>query len=180
MFIYGILIALLLFSIYVITIYNTILTSQIQARELWSKLETALKQRQALVSELIAILNQKNKLTGNVMTARNLAGSINGNTVRKEQYENMLSGALKFLLEMSDNTTPAYVLQTQKIQAAEHKIQEILTEYNLTVAHFNQTIKIFPNNLIIHHTHIEPERPFNFEGSSKENKSEKIEKSLNN
>lgn len=173
MFIYGILIALLLFSIYIITIYNTILTSQIQAKELWNMLETALKQRQALISELIAILNQKNKLTGNVMTARNLAGSITGNTIRKEQYENMLSGALKSLFDMTDNTTPAYILQTQKIQAAEHKILEILTAYNTTVAHFNQIIKIFPNNLIIHHTHIEPERLFNFECACKENNSEK-------
>lgn len=171
MFIYILLIVLLLMSIYTITVYNTILTTQIQVKEIWCSLETHLKQRHTLIPELITIIQKKDKLSKNTINIRNLAASVSGNTIRKEQYENMLSGTLKSLFDVLDHTeiskNSLYITQKQKIQESENKIQEICSNYNHSVAHFNHIICMFPNYLIIQHVHIEPERFFHFEPSDK-------------
>ena len=121
---------LVVLGLYAISLYNSLVTGQVQTKEAWSTVETQLKRRYDLVPNLVETVKgyakHESKTLENLVNARNMAMSLNYcmynsqpdnqaivygtesvilETLKniKEQHENMLTGALKSVFALAEN-----------------------------------------------------------------------------
>ncbi len=172
-----ILIALIFVAMYVIMVYNGLVTAQIKTKEAWSTVETQLKRRYDLIPNLTETVRgyakHEHKTLDAVVNARNMAMSLSGQSVQKEQYENMLSSALKSLFALSENypdlkANTTFLQLQQEIADTENRIQGARSNYNTMVSDLNQKVKIFPNNIVATRFNIKEERFFELEETERE------------
>lgn len=163
-------------ALWVVSIYNGLVTSQVQTKEAWSTVDTQLKRRYDLIPNLIETVKgyakHEAKTLENVINARNMAMSINGSSVQKEQHENMLSGALKSIFALSESYPDLKANQNfldlqVRIADTEDKIQAARQYYNTAVMSLNRKIRIFPNNIIANRFGITEEHFFELEEAEK-------------
>ncbi len=175
--IFVVLVILVAIIMYVIMIYNALVTAQIQTQEAWSTVDTHLKRRYDLIPNLVetarGYAKHESKTFETVINARNMAMSLSGQTVQKEQHENMLTGALKSLFALAENypdlkANTSFIHLQQQITETESKIQGARENYNSAVSNFNQKIRVFPNNLIATRFNFKEERFFELEKNQKE------------
>ncbi|MBR4931590.1 MAG: LemA family protein, partial [Alphaproteobacteria bacterium] len=105
--IFLVILGIIVVALYVIGVYNGLVTGQVQTKEAWSTVDTQLKRRYDLIPNIVETVRgyakHESKTLENVINARNMAMSINGSSVQKEQHENMLSGALKSIFALSES-----------------------------------------------------------------------------
>lgn len=168
---------LVVLGLYVISLYNSLVTGQVQTKEAWSTVETQLKRRYDLVPNLVETVKSyakhESKTLENLVNARNMAMSLNGSTTQKEQHENMLTGALKSVFALAENYPDLKANQNfldlqNKLTDTEDKIQAARQYYNTAVMSLNRKIRIFPSNLIAARFGIAQEHFFELESSEKE------------
>lgn len=98
---------LIVIALWVVSVYNGLVTAQVQTKEAWSTVDVQLKRRYDLIPNLVETVKgyakHESKTLENVINARNMAMSINGSSVQKEQHENMLSGALKSIFALTES-----------------------------------------------------------------------------
>lgn len=164
-------------ALYVIGVYNGLVTGQVQTKEAWSTVDTQLKRRYDLIPNIVETVRgyakHESKTLENVINARNMAMSINGSSVQKEQHENMLSGALKSIFALSESYPDLKANQNflhlqQELADTETKIQAARQYYNTAVMALNRKVRIFPNNVIAGLFGIEQEHFFELEEAEKE------------
>ena len=164
-------------ALYVIGVYNGLVTGQVQTKEAWSTVDTQLKRRYDLIPNLVETVRgyakHESKTLENVINARNMAMSINGSSVQKEQHENMLTGALKSIFALAESYPDLKANQNflhlqQELSDTENKIQAARQYYNTAVMALNRKVRIFPNNVIAGMLGIEQEHFFELEESEKE------------
>jgi LemA protein len=168
---------LVVLALYVIGVYNSLITQRMQTKEAWSTIETQLKRRYDLIPNLIETVKgyakHESKTLENVINARNMAMSVKDASVQKEQYENMLTGTLKSLFALSENypdlkANQNFMQMQQELTDTEDKIQATRQFYNTTVMSYNTAIALFPKNIIAGWFHFTAERFFELEESEKE------------
>ena len=164
-------------ALYVIGVYNGLVTGQVQTKEAWSTVDTQLKRRYDLIPNIVETVRgyakHESKTLENVINARNMAMSISGSSVQKEQHENMLSGALKSIFALSESYPDLKANQNflhlqQELADTETKIQAARQYYNTAVMALNRKVRIFPNNVIAGLFGIEQEHFFELEEAEKE------------
>lgn len=164
-------------GLYGVSLYNSLVTGQVQIKEAWSTVETQLKRRYDLIPNLVETIKNyarhESKTLENLVNARNMAMSLNGSTVQKEQHENMLTGALKSVFALAENYPDLKANQNfldlqNKLTDTEDKIQAARQYYNTAVLSLNRKIRIFPSNVIASWFQITQEHFFELEESEKE------------
>lgn len=151
-----ILVAIFLILLYVIVMYNGLITLRNRVKEAWSDIDVQLKRRYDLIPNLVETVkgyaSHEKETFDKVIEARSKAMSAQG-IKEKGDAENMLSGTLKSLFALTENypdlKASVNFLELQKeLTDTEDKIQAARRFYNGNVLDFNTKLEVFPTNMI--------------------------------
>lgn len=157
-----IIVVLVLFVVWLIAVYNGLITLRNRVKEAWSDIDVQLKRRHDLIPNLVnsvkGYMTHERELLENITKARSQAMSAqqSGNTADLAKAESMLGGMLGKLQiaveaypDLKANTNVAQLMD--ELSDTENKIQASRRFYNGQVRDFNTKIESFPNNLIAGH-----------------------------
>ncbi len=151
-----ILAAIVVVVLWIVGIYNGLITLKNRVDEAWSDIDVQLKRRYDLIPNLVETVKgyatHEKTLFEKVTEAR--AKAINAGTVaEKGQAENMLTGALKSVFAVAENYPELKASQNflelqRELTDTEDKIQASRRFYNGNVRDFNIKIEVFPETII--------------------------------
>jgi LemA protein len=156
MFGWVILIIVMAVGAWLISMYNSLVTSRNRVDEAWSDIEVQLKRRYDLIPNLVATVKGYAKHEEGVFTkvtdARTRAMNASDPKERLAA-ENALSGTLKSLFAVAEAYPDLKANQNfLKLQGdltdTEDKIQASRRFYNGNVRDFNTKLQVFPTNLV--------------------------------
>ncbi len=142
--------------LYIIGMYNGLITLRNRVKEAWSDIDVQLKRRYDLIPNLIETVKgyatHEKETFDKVVEARSKAMSATG-LKEKGEAENALSGTLKSLFALSESypelKASVNFLELQKeLTDTEDKIQASRRFYNGNVLDFNTKLETFPSNII--------------------------------
>jgi len=151
--IFGILVVLVLWMIF---IYNRLVTLRNRVKEAWSDIEVQLKRRYNLIPNLVETVkgyaSHEKEVFEKVTQARTKAIGAQ-NLKEKAIAENMLSNTLKSLFAVAENypqlrSSENFQKLQEELTDTEDKIQAARRFYNGNVRDFNIKIESFPSNII--------------------------------
>lgn len=144
------------FILWLISIYNSLVRSRYQVREAWSDIEVQLKRRYDLIPNVVETVKgyaaHEKSVLESVTKARTQA--MGAKTAEEHaQAENMLTNTLKTLFAVAESypdlKANANFLDLQRELAdTENKIQAARRFYNGNVRDYNTAIESFPSNLL--------------------------------
>jgi len=148
---------IVLLGLYLMGTYNRLVVLLNRIKEAWSGIEVQLKRRTDLIPNLVSTVKgyakHEKSVFENVTKARSAVMSAQG-VKETQEAENMLSGALKSLFAVAESypdlkaNTNFQDLQ-KELADTEDKIAYSRQFYNSNVLSFNNTAKLFPNNLFV-------------------------------
>ncbi|MFA5169564.1 MAG: LemA family protein [Candidatus Paceibacterota bacterium] len=151
-----VLVVIFLILLYIIVMYNGLITLRNRVKEAWSDIDVQLKRRYDLIPNLVETVkgyaSHEKETFDRVIAARSKAMSAQG-IKEKGDAENMLSGTLKSLFALSENypdlKASVNFLELQKeLTDTEDKVQAARRFYNGNVLDFNNKLQLFPTNMI--------------------------------
>ena len=143
-------------GLWLVLIYNRLVTLRVRTKEAWSDIDVQLKRRYNLIPNLVETVKgyatHERELFEKVTQARTAAMGATG-IKEKGQAENMLSDTLKSLFAVSENypdlkASENFVELQRELRDTEDKIQASRRFYNTNVRDLNIKIELFPVNLI--------------------------------
>lgn len=161
---YIFLIILALIVLWLILMYNGLVTSRNRVEEAWADIEVQLKRRYDLIPNLVNTVKGYAKQESGVLTKvtemRTLAMGAQ-NLQEKAKDENMLTGALKSLFAVAENypdlkSNQNFMQLQTDLTDTEDKVQAARRFYNGNVRDYNTKLQTFPANMIA--------GPFGFSG----------------
>lgn len=174
------LIVLAIVVIWVIVIYNGLITLKNRVEESWSDIDVQLKRRFDLIPNLVSTVKgyaaHESGTFEKVIAARNAAMSaMSGGDIKEAAAaENALSGTLKSLFALTENYPELKANQNflelqRELTDTEDKIQASRRFYNGNARDFNIKIELFPNNMIAGVLNFAKREFFEAEEAEKEN-----------
>ncbi|MFA5729952.1 MAG: LemA family protein [Candidatus Paceibacterota bacterium] len=148
--------AIFIVLLYIMVVYNGLITLRNRVKEAWSDIDVQLKRRYDLIPNLVETVkgyaSHEKETFNKVIEARSKAMSATG-LKEKGEAENALSGTLKSLFALSENypdlKASVNFLELQKeLTDTEDKIQASRRFYNGNVMDFNTKLEVFPTNMI--------------------------------
>jgi LemA protein len=170
------LVILVVAVIWVIAMYNGLITLKNRVDEAWSDIDVQLKRRYDLIPNLVNTVKgyaaHEKEVFEKVTEARSRAMNA-GTTADKVQAENALSGTLKSLFAVAENypelkANQNFLQLQSELTDTEDKIMASRRFYNGNVRDFNTKIQVFPTNLIAGMLHFTSREFFEAEESEKE------------
>ncbi len=144
--------------IWLVALYNGLITLRNRVDEAWADIDVQLKRRYDLIPNLVETVKgyatHEQETLRQVIEARNQAmNSASGNTEARAQNENMLSETLKSIFALAESYPDLKANQNfaklqDELSDTENKIQASRRFYNGNVRDFNTKIEIFPNNFL--------------------------------
>ena len=171
------LVVLALVVIWVIAVYNGLITLKNRTDEAWSDIDVQLKRRYDLIPNLISTVKgyaaHEKEVFEKVTEARTAAMGAE-TPGQKEQAENALSGTLKSLFAVAEaypdlKANQNFLELQRELTDTEDKIQASRRFYNGNVRDFNIKIEVFPSNIIAGILHFVKREFFAAEEGEKEN-----------
>lgn len=163
-------------AVYILMLYNGLVTLRVRIKEAWSQIEVQLKRRSSLIPNLIETVKgyakHEKSVFENVTKARSAMLSAK-NPRQAAAAENMLAGALKTLfavaeaypdLKASDN----FKELQEELSDTETKIAASRQFYNSNVMEYNTKIQVFPSMLIARLFNFQKEDFFEADEAAKE------------
>ncbi len=146
-------------ALWLISIYNGLVTLKTRTDEAWSDIDVQLKRRYDLIPNLVETVKgyatHEKEVFEKVTQARSMAMQAQqaGDPQATAQAENMLSGTLKSLFAVSEaypelKANQNFMGLQSELSDTENKIQASRRFYNGNVRDFNTKILVFPNNLV--------------------------------
>lgn len=142
--------------LWIIGVYNSLISRRNRVGEAWSDIDVQLKRRYDLIPNLIATVKGYAKheasVFENVTKARTAA--MGAQTLEEHaKTENMLTGALKSLFAVAENypelkASQNFIQLQDELSDTENKIQAARRFYNGNVRDFNTALQTFPSSLI--------------------------------
>lgn len=142
--------------VFILGIYNGLITARNRVKESWSGIDVQLKRRTDLIPNLIETVKGYAKhekgVFENVTKARSaILGSQNAK--QAAEADNMLTGALKSLFAVAESypdlkASDNFKELQKELSDTETKISASRQFYNANVLDFNNKIQVFPNLLI--------------------------------
>ena len=177
----GILIFWGIILLYIIFAYNVLVIKRQHVREAWSDIDTQLKRRYDLIPNLVETVKgyaaHESVTLEKVIEARAAAMDVKDRGIDKAVKENMLTGALKSLLAVSENypdlkANQNFIELQQTLADTEDKIQASRRFYNSTVLSLNSKIETFPSCLVASFFHFKKEVFFELTNAEREKAAE--------
>lgn len=153
---YIILGVVVLVILWVVAVYNGLITLRNRVKEAWSDISVQLKRRYDLIPNLIEAVKGYSKFEKSVLTdvtkARTEAMNAKG-VEEKGKTENMLTDALKTIFAVSENYPDLKASQNfldlqDELSDTENKIEASRRFYNGQVRDFNTKLETFPTTII--------------------------------
>lgn len=151
-----ILIVVVAIVLWVIAVFNGLVSLKNRTKEAWADIDVQLKRRYDLIPNLVETVKgyatHEKELFEKVTQARASAMSAQG-IKDKAGAENMLSNTLKSLFAVSENYPDLKASQNflelqRELSDTENKIQAARRFYNANVRDLNIKIEVFPANII--------------------------------
>jgi len=156
---YVILGIVILAILWMVGVYNGLITLRNRTKEAWSDIDVQLKRRHDLIPNLVSsvkgYMTHERELLENITKARSQAmdAQKSGDTATLASAESMLGGMLGKLQiaveaypDLKANQNVAQLMD--ELSDTENKIQASRRFYNGQVRDFNTKIEVFPNNMI--------------------------------
>jgi LemA protein len=150
------LIVVVLLVVFVIVIYNGLVSLRVQCDNAWADIDVQLKRRYDLIPNLVETVkgyaaHEKGTLEG-VVAARNRAISAQG-PAEKAGAEGLLSAALRQVFALAEaypqlRAVESFTQLQQTVSQIEDNIQNARRYYNAVVRDLNTKIVQFPSNVI--------------------------------
>ena len=143
--------------IWLIAIYNRLITLKNRTDEAWSDIDVQLKRRYDLIPNLIETVKgyaaHEQGTLQKVIDARSAAMTAGGNMEAKAKAENALSATLKSIFALAESypdlkANQNFMKLQDELSDTENKIQAARRFYNGNARDFNIQIEVFPNNII--------------------------------
>lgn len=156
MFMIIILAVIVLLVLFLIMQYNRMIRLKNQVDEGWAQIDVQLKRRFDLIPNLVETVKgyaaHEKETFENVTKARAMV-SQGGSVAEQAQAQNMLTGALKSLIAVSEaypelKANQNFMALQEELTGTEGKISYARQYYNDTVMTFNALQQTFPTNLI--------------------------------
>jgi LemA protein len=153
MILIGIVVVIVL---WLIVVFNGLVTSKNRVEESWSDIEVQLKRRYDLIPNLVNTVKgyatHESSVFEEVTKARSAAMNA-GNPVDHAKAENVLSGTLKSLFAVAESYPDLKASENfghlqRELVDAEDKIQAARRFYNGTTRDFNTKLQVFPTNMV--------------------------------
>ena len=162
--------------LYLIYIYNRLVSLRQSADAAWSDIDVQLKRRYNLIPALVDTVkgykDYEAETLEKVIKARQLG--LSATTVKEhEQADNMLTQALGKLFALAEaypdlKANVNFLDLQQQLSQIEDAIQNARRYYNAVVRDYNTRIESFPDVLIAQRYHFQPKEFFELEESEKE------------
>jgi len=156
-FFYVVLALVVIAGLWLVMIYNGLITLKNRVDEAWSDIDVQLKRRYDLIPNLVETVKgyatHEQGTLEKVIEARNSAMAQSGHDASKAQAENELSATLKSIFALSESypdlkANQNFMKLQDELSDTENKIQAARRFYNGNVRDFNTKIEVFPNNAI--------------------------------
>jgi LemA protein len=155
---YALIVLLAIVLVWLIAVYNGLITSKNRLAEAWSDIDVQLKRRYDLIPNLVETVKgyatHEQETLERVIEARNQAitAQDSGDRPAQEAAENNLSGLLKNLFALSENYPDLKANQNflelqRELTDTEDKIQAARRFYNGNVRDFNTKLQVFPTSI---------------------------------
>ncbi len=151
-----IIIVVVVFVLWVVGMYNSLVRMRNRANEGWSDIDVQLKRRYNLIPNLVETVKgyakHEREVFEKVTEARTRA--LSAKTMKEhEGAENMLTGALKTLFAVSENypdlkASENFLELQRELRDTEDKIQASRRFYNGVVRDYNTKIESVPTNVM--------------------------------
>ena len=155
----GLLILLILIVIpliYVIVVYNRLITHKNRVKNAWSQIDVQLNRRYDLIPNLVeavkGYMKHESETLERVIQARAAAMGCT-NVAQKSEADNVLTGTLKSLFAVAEQypnlKADKNVMQLQEeLTSTENRISFARQHYNDSTMEYNIAIQAFPGNII--------------------------------
>jgi LemA protein len=150
------LVVVVLFIVFVISMYNGLVSLRVQCDNAWSDIDVQLKRRYDLIPNLVETVkgyagHEKSTLEG-VVAARNRAMTTEG-PAAKAEAEGMLTAALRQVFALAEaypqlRAVESFTQLQQTLNQIEDSVQNARRYYNAVVRDLNTKIAVFPSNII--------------------------------
>lgn len=168
----GIIAAIVLF---VIIVFNSLITLKIRTEEAWSDIGVQLKRRYDLIPNLVNAVKSYAKHESDVFekVTKARAEAIDAKSIKdKVKAENELSETLKSIFAVAENypalrASENYMQLQGELTETENKIEASRRFYNANVRDYNIKIKSFPNNILAGMFNFQEKQLFEVEASQK-------------
>jgi len=172
-----ILIIVVLLVIFVVALYNSLVTLRMRVKNAWSQIDVQLQRRFDLIPNLVETVKgyaaHESKIFEDVAKLRTAwAGATS--VGEKADLNNQLSGALKTIMAVAENypdlkaSTNFSELQME-LQNTENKISFSRQFYNDSVTMYNTKLQVFPSNIIAGMFGFQPDEFFKAENDEVKN-----------
>ncbi|MCD6279642.1 LemA family protein [Candidatus Micrarchaeota archaeon] len=149
-------IIILLLVLFIIGIYNRLIVQRNRVDNAWAQVDVQLKKRYNLVPNLVETVKGYAKHEKSVFTevTKARASIMKAKTVgEKAKANSMLTNALKSLFAVAENypnlkASENFKLLQEQLQGIEDKIAYARQFYNDSVLEYNNSLQVFPNNII--------------------------------
>lgn len=164
---------IVLLIIFVISVYNGLVTSRQKVKNAWSQIDVQLQRRFDLIPNLVETVKGYMTHENDVLTkiAELRTSWANANTVgAKADLDNQLTGALKTIMAVSENypdlkANVNFSELQEELRNTENKISFSRQFYNDTTTMYNTKLEVFPSNLIANMFNFKAEELFRVEDS---------------
>ncbi|MDO8684340.1 MAG: LemA family protein [Armatimonadota bacterium] len=145
-----------LFVVWVIAMYNRLVTLRNRIENAWSQIDVQLRRRYDLIPNLIETVKgyaaHEKSVFENVTKAR--SAMMEAQTIKEQgEAQNMISQALKSLFAVAEaypdlKANQNFMMLQEELSGTESKIAYARQFYNDTVMSYNTTIQSFPANIL--------------------------------
>ncbi len=184
----GLFIIFVLFVIWFVFIYNSLVSWKNRVKEAWSDIDVQLKRRLDLIPNLVesvkAYMSHEKQTLENVTNARTALMNA-GNAKEYAQADNMLEGALKSLFAVAENypdlkASQNFIELQRELADTENKIQAARRFYNATVRDYNTKVQSFPSNIVANIFGFKSEEYFEIDEAEKDVAKKPVDVDFNN
>lgn len=148
----GLVLAVLL---YVAMTFNRLVTLRNRVENMWSQIDVQLKRRYDLIPNLIETVKgyMKNEKTTLENVTKYRSQLVTGGVEERAKANNMLSQALKSLFAVAENypnlkANENFKMLQDELAGTENKISYVRTAYNDSVLEYDNSLEMFPSNII--------------------------------
>ena len=164
---------IVLLIIWIIGIYNSLVSSRQKVDNAWSQIDVTLQRRFDLIPNFVetvkGYMNHESETFEKITELR--TSWANAQTVtEKAELDNQLSGALKTIMAVSENYPDLKANQnfselSEELRNTENKISFSRQFYNDNVTMYNEKLQLFPSNIIANMFNFKPRELFAVENN---------------
>lgn len=153
-----ILIIVVVLVLFVVGVYNSLVSLKLRTENAWAQIDTQLKRRFDLIPNLVETVKgytkHESETLEKVIQARNQYVAANGSVEGSAKAEGMLEGAVRQLFALAESypdlkANKNFEALQVELTGTEDKIAYARQFYNDTVQMYNEKLMVFPNNIVV-------------------------------